>query len=150
MEHSQIWEYELKMLQYNDIKGLIKPTAQWEDQWLLLDFDITGMTEGAADEVAVERYLQGLIELESLLPEYFLTTEGLQIRPEGALYHAESRSWRFCYLPLKDKSAEQSLEFFRSLFQKQPRLYLQMEMMKEDPELDLRDYLAAAKNTLGC
>ena len=143
---TELKEYELKMLQYCDIKGLHRPVLHWQDEQTVLDFDFTAAETG--ERQAMERpeaYVHQLLELERILPEYLLTTEGLQVGPGAAAYFPESGEWRFCYLPLRDKNGLQDLDFFRSLFQKQARLFLQMEMMKEDWELGLRDYLAAVR-----
>ena len=143
---TELKEYELKMLQYCDIKGLHRPVLHWQDEQAVLDFDFTAVETG--ERQAMERpeaYVHQLLEMERILPEYLLTTEGLQIGPSAAAYFPESGEWRFCYLPLRDKEGLQDLDFFRSLFQKQARLFLQMEMMKEEWELGLRDYLAAVR-----
>lgn len=147
---TELKEYELKMLQYCDIKGLHRPVLHWQDEQTVLDFDFTAAETG--ERQAMERpeaYVHQLLELERILPEYLLTTEGLQVGPGAAAYFPEIGEWRFCYLPLRDKDDLQDLDFFRSLFQKQARLFLQMEMMKEDRELGLRDYLAAVRQTGG-
>ena len=138
-------EYELKRLQYCDIKGLHRPVLHWQGEQAVLDFDLTAAAGERQTIEQPETYVRQLLELERILPEYLLTTEGLQIGPSAAAYFPESGEWRFCYLPLRDKNGLQDLDFFRSLFQKQARLFLQMEMMKEDWELGLRDYLAAVR-----
>ena len=133
------------MLQYCDMKGLHRPVLHWQGEQAVLDFDLTAAAGERQTIEQPETYVRQLLELERILPEYLLTTEGLQIGPGAAAYFPESGEWRFCYLPLRDKDGLQDLDFFRSLFQKQARLFLQMEMMKEDRELGLRDYLAAVR-----
>ena len=143
---TELKEYELKMLQYCDIEGLHRPVLHWQDEQAVLDFDFTAAETG--ERQAMERpeaYVHQLLELERTLPEYLLTADGLHIGLGAAAYFPESGEWRFCYLPVRDKNGLQDLDFFRSLFQKQARLFLQMEMMKEDWELGLRDYLAAVR-----
>lgn len=143
---TELKEYELKMLQYCDIKGLHRPVLHWQDEQAVLDFDFTAAETGERQAMEQPKaYVHQLLELERILPEYLLTTEGLHIGPGAAAYFPESGEWRFCYLPLRDKDGLQDLDFFRKLFQKQARLFLQMEMMKEDRELGLRDYLAAVR-----
>ena len=143
---TELKEYELKMLQYCDIKGLHRPVLHWQGGQAILDFDLTAAELGERQVMEqLEAYVRQLLELERTLPEYLLTAEGLQVGPGAAAYFPEIGEWRFCYLPLRDKDGLQDLDFFRSLFQKQARLFLQMEMMKEDRELGLRDYLAAVR-----
>lgn len=145
-DRAEIQEYELKMLQYCEIKGLQKPVIHWQGEEALLDFDLTAAESGERQTAnQAEQYVRQLMELERILPEYLLTTEGLQIGAGAATYFPESGEWRFCYLPLKVKEGLQDLDFFRGLFQKQARLFLQMEMMRENRELRLRDYLAAVR-----
>ena len=143
---AELREYELKMLQYCDIKGLQRPVVYWRGEQAILEFE---QPAGEVSERQLreqpESYIRRLIELERTLPEYLLTVEGLQIRQGGASYFPESGEWQFCYLPLKEKKGGQDLEFFRSLFQSKARLFLQMEMMKEDQTLGIQDYLAAVR-----
>ena len=137
-------EYELKMLQYCNMKGILKPTVQRQLGQVRLQYDITGASL-KNDKAAAEKYLQKLAELQAILPEYLISFSGVVVMSVYSFYFEDEKDWRFLYLPLQQKEGVQDLEFFRGFFYDEPEIFLQMEMMKENNELRLADYLRIVK-----
>lgn len=140
----EIKEYELKLLQYCNIKGLLKPIVRRQEGQLFLQYNITG-AELIKNEEAVRDYLNGLCAFRAKLAEYLLDLAGVLVFPQYSFYFGQGE-WRFVYLPLQDKSRNQDLSFFRSFFLEKPELFLQMEMMGENPAMTLADYIDVLTN----
>lgn len=139
----ELLECELRMLQYCRIPGLLKPICQFQDAMVSLCYDITDLevpTLNRAKEM--ELYPKHFKKTAAKMAEYFLDAGGLVLAQEALFYQKEKKEWQFLFLPLCDKKDLQDMTFFRSFFQQQPRLFLQMEMMKDDKTLQLEDYLA--------
>lgn len=141
----EIKAYELKMLQYCQIKGLLRTKIQRRDKEVVFSFDISHMSRPVDIESAGDYVLQ-LQSLKEALPKYLLRIEGLVVLPEWTFYHSQRQEWQFIYLPLYQSAKYQDLNFFINLFQPRPDLYLQMEMMRENRELGLSHYLGVVKS----
>lgn len=138
-------EHERKMLQYCRIAGLIMPVFRFEDGQVIIEYDITDLEQEAERlRSGSKGYRKQLKELIHTLPEYFLDGSGLIVSADNAYYSPESENWQFVFLPLKDKTNCQDLNFYHQLFAENPRQYLQMEMMKDKENLCLLDYINIA------
>lgn len=134
---------EQKMLQYCDIKGVIRPVFQFYEKEVVICFDITDLTADTKySSKNMENYPKQLKEVAEKMAEYFLDSKGLMVGREYLFYDRQRKEWLFFFLPLKDKSSLQDVSFFRDFFRENPRLFLQMEMMQSDETLQFSDYLA--------
>lgn len=138
----EIIEYQLKMLQYCEIKGLLAPLVQRQKQGITLGFEISRLQIQSA-EIHLDKYMSQLQQLTAILPQYLLTAEGLVIRPEYLFYNEEAGEWCFIYLPCRSPKQYQDLDIFCHWFRRNTELFLQLQMMKENPDLKLTDYINA-------
>ncbi|RRD94360.1 hypothetical protein EII17_08450 [Clostridiales bacterium COT073_COT-073] len=138
----EIIEYQLKMMQYCEIKGLLKPLVQRQKQSITLGFEISWLQIRSA-EIHLDQYMSQLQQLTAILPQYMLAAERLVIRPEYLLYHEAAGDWNFIYLPCRCPKSYQDLDLFCHWFRRRPGLFLQLEMMKENPDLKVTDYISA-------
>lgn len=98
--------YELSMLQYNKVPGLLPLETVTENGEICLSYDITGkislesvLADREVDAGLVKRILEELIHLCRELEKYLLDGDSLILDPEMLFYKGEWEEISFCFLP---------------------------------------------------
>lgn len=96
--------YELEMLKYNEIRGLLPVQAVSEDGEEHLCYDITGkkslesyLENEKAEIILIRRLLENLIHLCREMDKYLLDENDLILKPELIFFNGEMEEWYFCY-----------------------------------------------------
>ncbi|HJC42170.1 MAG TPA: hypothetical protein H9756_00560 [Candidatus Mediterraneibacter gallistercoris] len=106
--------YQIRMLNHNDIPGLMKIKGSGRDGHARYTYRINGGNSMEKEfntkemkKEDVRRFTKDLIETVDCLREYLLDPDGLLLSPE--LIFIRGGRYRFCYLPVSENGERQSL-----------------------------------------
>ena len=106
--------YQIRMLNHNDIPGLMKIKGSGRDGHARYTYRINGGNSMEKEfntkemkKEDVRRFTKDLIETVDCLREYLLDPDGLLLSPE--LIFIKGGRYRFCYLPVSENGERQSL-----------------------------------------
>lgn len=114
-------DYKLRMLQENEIDGLLELSSCGGDRKSRYSYTITGMTsmkdryeQQMLQSEDILQILNDLLESMQSMKKYMLDPESLLLYPEFIFY--DEGQWKFCCLPQRRKDLKQSFHILSEYF----------------------------------
>ncbi len=119
-------EYEIRMLEYNHISGLLPMEISMEDGQVYLSYEITGkmaldyfLERKDVDAEFLKNLLCRCIHVCRELEKHLLTEDGLRLEPETVFVDNQTEEFYFCYQPGRTDDIKRSFrELMEILLQK--------------------------------
>lgn len=157
---SEVIDYQLKMLQAQTIPGLVEVEVVTEGEQCHLYYQVAKETDQSLEKIDSEmvgrkdyqqakqkkELTEALRQICQCLPTYLLEPSRIVLQPEAIFYHLPSQSWRFIYLPVREKvgDLEQASNFLTNHLGLSPKQQMRVAMMAEDKTKKPVDLLEVA------